>query len=125
MSKRISTASAKQKGRKLQQYVRDKIIDLLKPYGVVPEDVKSTSMGASGEDVQLSPFARHLLPVSVECKSHKSMAVYKHYEQAITNGSTHEPLLVIKANHKKPLAVIDFDYYIFLEHKRIERETND
>lgn len=116
---RISTASAKQKGRKLQQYVRDKIIELLRPYGVRPEDVKSTSMGASGEDVQLSPFARDLLPVSIECKSHKSMAIYKLYEQAVVNGSTHEPLLVVKANHKKPLAVIDLDYYLKLEEDRI------
>src|SRR5690554_5897553 len=103
MTKRISTASAKNKGRLLQKYVRDKFIELLKPYGILPDDVKSTSMGATGVDIQLSPFARNFLPVSVECKSHKSMAIYKLYEQAVTNQGEHEPVLVVKANHKKPL----------------------
>ena len=118
----MKTASAKAKGRKLQQYVRDKFIELLKPYGVEPADVKSTSMGAGGEDVQLSPFARSFLPVSVECKSHKSMAVYKLYEQAQENCGEYEPLLVIKANHKKPLAVVDLDHYINLHKERLEHE---
>lgn len=119
----MKTQSAKQKGRKLQQYVRDKFIELLKPHGGEPEDVKSTSMGAGGEDVQLSPFARNFLPVSVECKSHKSMAVYKLYDQAVENSGVYEPLLVIKVNNRKPLAVIDFDYYLDLEKKRISDEN--
>lgn len=118
----MKTASAKAKGRKLQQFVRDKFIELMKPWGCLPEDVKSTSMGAGGEDIQLSPFARGLLPVSVECKSHKEMAVYKLYAQAEENAGEHEPLLVIKVNHKKPLAVVDFDYYLSLEKNRIEND---
>lgn len=118
----MKTSSAKAKGRKLQQYVRDKIIELLRGYGVEPEDVKSTAMGQSGEDIQLSPFARSFLPISVECKSHKSMAIYKLYEQAEQYRNKGEPLLVVKANHKKPLAVVDFDYYLGLEAERIKNE---
>jgi len=118
----MKTSSAKAKGRKLQQYVRDKIIELLKPHGVEPADVKSTAMGQSGEDIQLSPFARSLLPISVECKSHKSMAIYKLYEQAEQYRHEGEPLLVVKANHQKPLAVMDLDYYLSLEKERIENE---
>lgn len=118
----MKTSSAKAKGRKLQQLVRDKFIELLKPHGVVPEDVKSTAMGQNGEDVQLSPFAQTLLPVAVECKSHKSMAIYKLYEQAEEYRHKGEPLLVVKANHKKPLAVVDLDYYLSLEKERISNE---
>ena len=110
----MKTSSAKDKGRRLQQYVRDKIIALLKPYGVEPGDVKSTSMGAGGEDVQLSPFARGLLPISVECKSHKHMAIYNLYEQAEENSGEYEPVLVVKANRKKELAVVDLDHYLAL-----------
>ena len=47
--------SAKQKGRKLQQWVRDKLIELL---DIHPENVRSTSMGAGGEDVIMSKEAR-------------------------------------------------------------------
>lgn len=119
----ISVASRKAKGRKLQQVVRDKLIELLKPFGGEPEDVKSTAMGQGGEDVQLSPFARGFLPLSIECKSHKSFAVYTPFEQAKKNASSNQPILVIKANNKKPLAVIDLDYYIKLEECRIAREA--
>jgi len=119
----IKTSSAKQKGRALQQFVRDSIIDLLKPYGVVAEDVKSTSMGASGEDVQLSPLAKRLLPVSVECKSHKAMAIYTWWAQCLSNTKAGErPLLVIKINQKKPLAVMDYQDYIRLEQIRLKHD---
>lgn len=124
MSK-ISPQSAKAKGRKLQQYCRDKIIESLKEYNVEPGDVKSTSMGAGGVDVQLSPFAKQFLPIAVECKSHKSMAIYKLYEQAEDYKHEGEPVLFIKANHKRPLAVIDLDYYFKLEEARIKGEQNE
>lgn len=123
-SKGISVASKKSKARILQQLVRDKIIQMLKPWGILPEDVKSTSMGAGGQDVQLSPLAKSFLPVATECKSHKSMAVYKLYEQAKANcGPDEEPLLVVKQNHSKPLAVVDLDYYFKLEWNRIMWEN--
>jgi hypothetical protein len=122
----ISVAARKQQGRKLQQYVRDSFIDLLKGWGVAPGDVKSTSMGASGKDVTLSPYAKAFLPVSVECKSHSRMAIYGLYEQAKSNTeSDEEPLLVVKINNRNPLAVIDFDYYLELERARIEREADE
>lgn len=108
----MKPASAKAKGRLFQQLCRDKIIAKFKPYGVEPADVKSTSMGAGGEDIQLSPFARSMFPFSIECKSHKSMAVYKLYEQAQENAEGHEPLLFIKANGKKPLVVVDVDKFM-------------
>ena len=34
-----------------------------------PDDIKSTSMGAGGEDVQLSPAARAVYPIQIECKN--------------------------------------------------------
>lgn len=105
----MKTASAKAKGRNLQQWVRDKI--LLKYRLLEPDDVRSTGMGQGGEDLQLSPAARKVFPFSVECKSHKAFAVYGFYEQSKENAGGAEPLLVIKANHKKPLVIIDADFF--------------
>lgn len=116
----MTPASAKAKGRKFQQWVRDRLISLLSPFGIVAEDVKSTSMGAGGEDVQLSPLARNFLPISIECKSHKSMAVYKLYDQAKANAGEYRPVLFIKANNREPLVVIDADEYLSLEYARIQ-----
>ena len=44
----MKTQSAKAKGRKLQQWVRDQSIEQLE---VHPEDIESRSMGAGGEDL--------------------------------------------------------------------------
>ena len=106
----MKTASAKAKGRRLQQWVRDLILHNHR--SLEPDDVKSTSMGAGGEDVQLSPAARRLLPVSIECKSRASYAFYKDYDQAVVNcpkGS--EPILVAKANHRSPVVIVDAEYF--------------
>lgn len=109
----IKTSSAKQKGRKLQQDVRDKILDAFPR--LEPDDVKSTSMGAGGEDIQLSPAARRWFPYSVECKSRASVSVYAWYQQAKANAPKDmEPLLVIKQNHSKPLVLIDLDAFMEL-----------
>jgi hypothetical protein len=70
-------------------------------------------MGAGGEDIQLSPHARKWVPYQIECKSKGKSAVHTMYEQAASHGK-HEPLLLIKQNRKKPLAVVDADHFFQL-----------
>jgi len=107
----MKTASVKAKGRTLQQTVRDKILDAFPR--LEKDDVVSTSMGAGGEDIKLSPAARRSFPFSVEAKSRATISTYKWYDQAVANaGSGVEPLLVIKANRRKPLVVIDLDAFM-------------
>jgi hypothetical protein len=106
----MKPSSAKAKGRLLQQWVRDKIL-LFFPK-LLPDDVRSTSMGAGGEDIQLSPAARSVFPFSVECKNLASSAVYRLYEQAEANAGKHVPLLILKANRKRPLAIVDAEWFI-------------
>lgn len=120
----MKPSSSKAKGRKFQQLVRDKLIETLKPYGVEPGDVKSTAMGQSGVDIQLSPFAKQFAPLAIECKSHKSMAVYRLYKQAEEYKEEGEPILFIKANREKPLVVIDLDYYLKLLSKEIRHDAD-
>ena len=102
--------SAKAKGRRLQQWVRDLILSNHR--SLEEDDVRSTSMGAGGEDVLLSPAARALLPVSIECKSMASMAFYKWMDQAFVNAPKDtEPLVVAKANNRKPVVIVDAEYF--------------
>lgn len=109
----IKPSSAKAKGRKHQQWVRDKILDLFP--NLEPDDVRSTGMGQGGEDIQLSPAARKLFPYSVECKSLKAIGVYKFMEQAQANcPSKAEPIAIIKSDRQKPLAVIDAEHFFEL-----------
>lgn len=105
--------SAKRKGRLLQQLVRDKIYDL---YPELEEgDVKSTSMGAGGEDIQLSPAARKLFPYSVECKARASFPAYAWLKQSEHNAPKGaQPILVIKQDRSSPVVLMDLDYFFSL-----------
>jgi len=104
--------SAKGKGRRLQQWMRDLILENFTD--LEPDDVRSTGMGQSGEDLQLSPAARRLFPYSVEAKNCERLNVWGAYEQAAANSGKHEPLLVMKKNRKKPLVVLDAEAFIEL-----------
>ena len=109
----IKPSSAKAKGRRLQQWVRDQIIAAFPKLTV--SDVWSTSMGANGEDVKLSTAARKLFGYSVECKALKAIAVYKAMDQATDNcpmGA--EPLVVLKADRRRPLVLMDAEHFFNL-----------
>lgn len=76
-------------------------------------------MGKGGSDVELSQSAFEYFPYDVECKAKSSFAVYGDYEQAKSHGDG-EPLLVIKGDRKRPLAIIDLEHFFNL----IERCNN-
>ena len=105
----MKTSSAKQKGRKLQQWMRDLLI---KKLDIHPEDLESRSMGSQGEDLIMARAAREKFPLSIECKNQESVNVWKSYEQATENSGEYEPVLVIKRNQSKPLVVIDAEYFV-------------
>jgi hypothetical protein len=107
----MKVQSAKAKGRRLQQWVRDKLIEML---DVHPEDIESRSMGAGGEDLIMARAARQKFPHSIECKNVEKLNVWEAYEQAQANSGDYEPVLVMKKNGKKPLVVVDAEYYIQL-----------
>ena len=110
----MRTQSKKAKGRRLQQWVRDLLIEKLE---VHPEDIESRSMGAGGEDLIMSRAAREKFPYSIECKNQESLNIWKSYEQAQQNSGNYEPIVVIKRNNVKPLVLVDADYFIKLHKK--------
>ena len=107
----MKTQSAKAKGRRFQQWVRNLLIEEL---SVHPEDIESRSMGAGGEALIMAHAAREKFPYSIECKNQESLNVWKSYEQAESNSGDHEPILFIKRNNQKPLVVIDAEYFVKL-----------
>ncbi len=110
----MKTSSRKAKGRRLQQWVRDYILFLYSDM-LDADDVRSTPMGVTGEDIQLSPHARcHLMQIQIECKNHKKITnIWDHYKQAKQHGN-YEPVLVIKENREKPLVVVDAKFFFHL-----------
>ena len=115
MKKRITTASAKSKGRRLQQFMCEKISTLLNiPWGQ-DELIASREMGQSGTDVRLIGEAKVRFPWSVECKAQESWSVHAWVEQAIANQAKGTNwLLVCKRSHKKPVVILDADVFFEL-----------
>ena len=103
--------SAKAKGRNLQKWVRERLIEAL---DIHPEDIESRSMGAGGEDLIMARAARQRFPHSIECKNVEKLNIWEAYEQSKANCGDYEPIVVIKKNHKKPLVVVDAEYFIEL-----------
>lgn len=107
MKKKRHPQSSKAAGRKVQQEVRDLILATFQE--LEPDDVRSTSMGASGEDLLLSPAARKRLPFDVEVKYRAKIAAIKYLMQAETHGD-HKPLAVFRqARDKQLYAMLKFD----------------
>lgn len=107
----MTPQSSKAKGRALQKLVRDKLLATFTE--LEPDDIKSTSMGASGEDVQLSPAARKLLPYQIECKNKATSQLHTYYDQAKTHGS-YEPLVIVKKNRAEVLVAMTLDHFLKL-----------
>jgi|TARA_B100001250_G_scaffold198625_1_gene170375 hypothetical protein len=107
----MKTSSAKAKGRKLQQWMRNLLIEKLE---VHPEDIESRSMGAGGEDLIMARAAREKFPMSIECKNQEKVNVWEAYKQAEDNSGKYEPVVIIKRNKSKPLVVVDAEYFVSL-----------
>jgi hypothetical protein len=107
----MKTSSAKAKGRRFQQWVRDLLIEDL---DIHPEDIESRSMGAGGEDLIMARAARKKFPMSIECKNQEKVNVWKSYDQAKANCGDYEPVLFMKKNNSKPLVVVDAEYFVSL-----------
>lgn len=118
----MTPQSAKAKGRNLQKLVAKKLLDSFEQF--TAQDVRSTSMGCQGADVQLSQAALDLLGLQIECKNRAKIAVYQDYAQAKTHGNA-EPVVVLKQNHSKPLALVDLDYFIQLLRKATVNDNRE
>lgn len=110
----MTVQSRKAKGRRLQQLVRDTIITSFPELTL--DDVRSTSMGAGGEDVTLSTKAISLFPFTVECKAQEGYTkLYDAYEQSASNWEGGRiPIVVIKSNKKVPLVTLSLDAFMTL-----------
>ena len=105
----MKTQSAKAKGRRLQQWVRDLLIERLE---IHEEDIESRSMGAGGEDLIMARAAREKFPFSIECKNVEKLNVWEAYKQAKENAGKYVPIVVMKRNQEKPLIVIDAEEFV-------------
>ena len=90
--------SRKNKGRKLQNHIRDIFRSVFKDK-LEEGDVESRQMGGSGTDVVLSPLAKKLIPFDVECKNVEKFNINETIKQAKANSKPDRiPLIVFTKN---------------------------
>ena len=116
----MKTQSAKSKGRRLQQWTRDTLVETLK---IHPEDIESRGMGGPGEDLIMSRAARDAFPYSVECKNQEKLNIWSAYSQASENSKGYTPIVVLKRNNVKPLVLVDAETFVNLHKDRIRQST--
>ena len=105
----MKTSSAKAKGRKLQQWFANLLVEKL---NLDEEDIESRPMGSQGEDIILGKQSRQIFPYSVECKNQEKVNIWESYKQAEENSKDYEPVVVIKRNNSKPLVLVDAEYFV-------------
>ena len=108
----MKSSSAKAKGRRLQQWVRDRMLALVPALGA--NDVVSRSSGAGGTDLILSPRAFSYFPFACECKNVERVNVWAAYAQACAHKDDGQPVVFLSRNHSKPLAVVDAEWFLLL-----------
>ena len=72
----MKTRSAKSKGRRLQNKVKEILLEAFTE--LEPDDIRTAIMGETGEDIKLSPAARREIPFSFECKTKKKSIYGNH-----------------------------------------------
>jgi len=107
--------AGKAKGRLGQQEIRDRLLEEFPEFE--PDDIKSTTMGDSGADIQLSPAARKKLNLAIEVKRRKDMGktFYDFMDQAkhhVKQGE--DPVVFFRSDRKPWLVMIDLDYFMEL-----------
>ena len=115
LKRRITVQSAKAKGRRLQQWVCQKISDLTGiPWG---QDcpIESRPGGQNGCDVRLEKEILIKFPFSVECKSQESWSIPAWIKQAVSNQMPNTDwILFCKRKNELPIAVMDADAFFKL-----------
>ena len=109
----MKTRSGKAKGRRLQNKVRDVLLEHFSEE-LEPDDIRTAIMGETGEDIKLSPAARREIPFSFECKNQEKINIWESLKQSEENSGDYPPVLVFKRNRSKTYVVLEIEDFIDL-----------
>jgi hypothetical protein len=113
----MKTASAKAKGRSLQNKVVLKLRNLF--VGILnQDDIKPQLMGQNGVDVILSPAAKNLIAFDIEAKNQEKLigaSLTDAIEQCEMNTEDGRiPLLIFKKNQEPERVILRLDQFLEL-----------
>tara|TARA_R110002020_G_scaffold158806_1_gene342198 strand:+ start:638 stop:997 length:360 start_codon:yes stop_codon:yes gene_type:complete len=118
----MDTRSKKAKGRRLQNWVKDKLLSTFP--SLTEDDVSGSIMGETGVDIKLSTRAKELIPYSIECKNKETFkGIYDIMVQANHHIKENETAIaVIKMNQRDPLVIVDAEHFIDLIKEKNAKE---
>lgn len=112
----MKAKSCKAKGRELQNEVRDELRRITQNRGLVDADIEGRPMGQKGVDVILSPAAKKILDLAIECKKQERLPVpstfWKHYKKYEKDPGL--KLLIHQVNYKDPLVTLRMEDFMAL-----------
>ena len=116
-----SARASKAKGRRLQNYVRDILRDVYPQ--LHEDDIKSQTMGMTGEVFVTSPAAKEVCAFSFECKNVERLQIWRAIEQCEANKpDCSAPAIVFKKNGKQPYVALPFTVFCdMLQYENEER----
>jgi len=104
----MRTSSAKAKGRRLQDFVRDIFRDIFRDK-LEQDDITSRQMGGSGTDVVLTPASKKLIPFDIEAKNQEKFNLNEAMKQAIHNAKPGRiPVVVFSKNQDDVYIALKF-----------------
>ena len=106
----MKTRSAKAKGRRLQNKIRDLLLEEFKE--LEPDDIRTAIIGETGEDIKLSPAARKKIPYSFECKNQEKINIWESLKQAEENSGDYPPILIFKRNRSKTYVTLELEEFL-------------
>tara|TARA_R100001082_G_scaffold102630_1_gene72887 strand:- start:149 stop:535 length:387 start_codon:yes stop_codon:yes gene_type:complete len=119
-----SAKASKAKGRRLQNYVRDMLRDVY--HQLHEDDIKSQTMGMTGEDIVRSPAAKEVCAFSFECKNVERLQIWRAIDQCESNRpDCSSPAIVFKKNGKQPYVAIPFTTFCDMLQYENERRLDE
>lgn len=122
----MRTSSCKAKGRRLCAEIKA----MMHKYAPLlhDDDIRVTPSGCTGEDLLLSPAARLVFPITVECKNQESLNIWSALAQAEAhaNGTGYIPTMFFKRNRSRLFVALDAEQFVALmsKHKQHNEQHN-
>lgn len=109
----MNTSSAKAKGRRAAQEVKD-ILHQFAP-DLEEDDIIVTPSGVPGEDLRLSPLARKHFPFVIEVKNQETAKIWAWMKQAHSHKQKdYTPLVVFKRNRESLKVCLELEDFLKL-----------
>jgi len=128
--KRISVASAKAKGRNLQNWVASKIAEICNVSSGHSDDdlIESRPMGQRGADVILRGVTREMFPYSIECKSGQTVSWLDAMRQARANQAKDQVSWVVflkRKEFKVPVIMMDAEEFFCIYQRAMKNKESN